>query len=248
MPHVQEEAPESGSDRLDICTLLTSALQCDQNPSGCGNCGRARLPCPGYRNQVDLMFVHETSKTVTKEQQSITVQRPRTTLSQPVEDLALGYFYKVHVIPTEPGSNVACITVKDECLLASMKALGLAAYASITNQQDDRLRARQYYGIAIVRLNKALASRSRATLDSTLLSVVLLSYFENVTRSDYRSVEAWSQHIRGTAALIDQRGTAQMLTPEGRMLFLMVSSSQHDCLFRSSHSDKPSDKPSKCKC
>ena len=72
-------------------------------------------------------------------------------------------------------------------------------------------------------MNAALQSESDARCDSTLLAVVILTYFEATTGSDRGSVRAWSNHIRGTAALIENRGVEQTKTDEGRMLFLMAT-------------------------
>ncbi|KAK8196492.1 hypothetical protein M8818_006657 [Zalaria obscura] len=40
--------------------------QCDQLPEGCTQCRQSRRTCPGYRNQLDLMFRNETQHVVRK--------------------------------------------------------------------------------------------------------------------------------------------------------------------------------------
>ncbi|EEP77991.1 predicted protein [Uncinocarpus reesii 1704] len=41
-------------------------IKCDQGEPSCGQCHRANYICPGYRNQLDLLFRDETQKVATK--------------------------------------------------------------------------------------------------------------------------------------------------------------------------------------
>ncbi|KAI1936285.1 hypothetical protein LOZ66_004744 [Ophidiomyces ophidiicola] len=49
-----------------ICTTYPYFLQCDQGEPSCGQCIRANHKCPGYRDQLDLLFRDETSKVARK--------------------------------------------------------------------------------------------------------------------------------------------------------------------------------------
>jgi hypothetical protein len=40
--------------------------QCDQAIPACGQCIKSKRNCPGYRNEVDLMFLDETRMVVKK--------------------------------------------------------------------------------------------------------------------------------------------------------------------------------------
>lgn len=43
-------------------------IRCDQVPNGCTNCLRSKKACPGYRNQIDLMFRDESKHVIRKAQ------------------------------------------------------------------------------------------------------------------------------------------------------------------------------------
>lgn len=46
--------------------VLTSYMQCDQVPEGCGQCAKQRAVCPGYRDQLELLFRNESQNVVRK--------------------------------------------------------------------------------------------------------------------------------------------------------------------------------------
>lgn len=104
-----------------------------------------------------------------------------------------------------------------------MRALGMASFSTIASSPELTRQARKYYVAAIGQTHVALASASDAPRDSTLLAVVILAHFEAITGEDQRSIKAWSEHIRGTAALIQLRGPDQMRTPAGKLLFMQAS-------------------------
>lgn len=104
-----------------------------------------------------------------------------------------------------------------------MKALGMASYSTSANSPMLAAQARQYYVAAIQATNAAITAKSSASQDATLLAVIALSYFESISGNDARSIEAWSQHIQGTSALIQLRGIAQLETGEGRLLFMQAT-------------------------
>ena len=45
-------------------------MQCDRKPDACANCEKAGYRCPGYRNQIDLMFCDETKYVIEKSRSS----------------------------------------------------------------------------------------------------------------------------------------------------------------------------------
>jgi len=147
-----------------------------------------------------------------------------------MDDYALACFYKYHFDSHGQSPNAACPTVRDEALLACMKALGLATQASVIRSPHLAAGARGFYVAGINHTNAALSSSCTASLDSTLLAVIMLSYFENTTGTDSRSLTAWSQHVSGCAALIQLRGKEQMQRGEGRLLFAMAAGNMlSDC-------------------
>lgn len=106
-----------------------------------------------------------------------------------------------------------------ECL----KALGLATCAVAESSTSLSIDAKRYYLSALAKTNTALATFSRATTDSTLLSVMILSNIETIFGSNSQSFEAWSAHISGSTALLNLRGEAQLKTISGRLLFMQAS-------------------------
>lgn len=139
-----------------------------------------------------------------------------------VDEFALSCFYEDHL--RRPCSTMASsLYSTDNGLLASFKALGLASCCSTSRAPGLASEAKQFYLTAIQLTNSALASAIEAPKDSTLLTVIVLTYFEAITGGDRRTLTAWSQHVYGTAALIELRGPAQMRTPEGRILFMQAS-------------------------
>lgn len=82
--------------------------------------------------------------------------------------------------------------------------------------------AHSHYSGALIRTNAALASSNTATLDSSLIAVLLLGLYEAITFSGLRSPTSWTAHTHGAVELIRLRGTKQLRTNLGRRLFLQT--------------------------
>lgn len=137
-------------------------------------------------------------------------------LSPSLDERSLGFFFRHNDVG---GGQSFSRLQAEEHLLASMKALGLAGYANTVGASCLLSDARRYYLSAIRLTNAALSSPSRAKKDSTLLSIMILTTFETLTGSNPRSLEAWSHHVEGSAALIRLRGVESLKTADGRRLF-----------------------------
>ncbi|KAI8623324.1 hypothetical protein F5Y19DRAFT_389359 [Xylariaceae sp. FL1651] len=86
---------------------------------------------------------------------------------------------------------------------------------------------------AIASTQRALASPHHATLDATLLSVLLLGLFEALVFQGRRKPDNWIAHLQGSAALLDMRGKSQFDSPLGRHLFIHSSGNiQASCALR----------------
>lgn len=212
--------------------------QCDRKPAGCGNCARAGKECPGYRNELDLMFCHETENTVERLKgesspshssvRSSSVQSSdsesslvvfRDLIKPSSDDFALAYCYDHHIIQGAQSPGV----VGNESILVVLKALGMASLAMDTQSCHLAAQARRYYVDALQVTNTALTSKNDCKKDITLFCVIALSYFESIVGNDNTSIDAWLHHIQGTSMLIELRGVEQLETPDGRALFLMAS-------------------------
>lgn len=151
-------------------------------------------------------------------------------LAPNIEDLATGFFFSNYVIdvkgPTRGHldhlNDIYNTYDMDENLLASMIAVGLAGCSHVTHSPQLMKGARQQYTKALRLTNEALVSPTDAKKDSTLLAIMILGIFETVTGYNQKSFIAWSQHIKGAAALVSVRGVEQLRTPAGRRMFIQV--------------------------
>ena len=139
-----------------------------------------------------------------------------------IDDFALAYCYDHHFVHM-PNSSFR-LNLSDDKLLACMRALGAASFSTTIHSSELAARARQYYVSSIQLLNAALASPAESIQDSTLLTVIALSYYESISGNDSRSLEAQSRHVEGMAALVELRGLEQLQTPEGRLLLHQATS------------------------
>jgi hypothetical protein len=109
--------------------------------------------------------------------------------------------------------------MKDPLLDMSMRACGMAALHNVRGVVMGREYARSVYGQAIGLLNTALRDPKMCRLDSTLISVAMLGYYENLVCDSMDSVRSWKAHISGATQLLHLRGKAQFKTSVGRMLY-----------------------------
>jgi hypothetical protein len=151
-------------------------------------------------------------------------------LAPNIEELATGFFFSNYVIDVKGPTrghldhlhDIYNTYDMDENLLASMKAVGLAGCSHVTHSPQLMKGARQQYTKALRLTNEALASPTDAKKDSTLLAIMILGIFETVAGCNQKSLIAWSEHIKGAAALVSIRGTEQLRTPAGRRMFIQV--------------------------
>jgi hypothetical protein len=111
----------------------------------------------------------------------------------------------------------------DDNLLTAVKAVSYASYAHHMQSTELTDVSRYQYTKSVTMTNRALQSTADAVKDSTLMSVMILGMYEILTGNTQRSLEAWMEHIRGSAALIKMRGDDQLKTPQGRRLFIQAS-------------------------
>ena len=111
----------------------------------------------------------------------------------------------------------------DDNLLTAVKAVSYASYAHHMQSTELTDVSRYQYTKAVKMTNLALQSNTDAVKDSTLMSVMILRMYEILTAGTQRSLEAWMEHIRGSAALVKMRGDDQLKTAQGRRLFVQAS-------------------------
>jgi hypothetical protein len=145
-------------------------------------------------------------------------------IAQPIDDIAVSHFMLSYI----PGSHFDYLPsmydrlAKNTALPATVYAASLATLARNSGQAGLMDMARRCYVRALLKTNAALADPLTASEDSTLVSVLLLSLFEAIAWSGFRTPDSWTTHTRGALALIKLRGRQQFETPVGRQLFVQV--------------------------
>jgi hypothetical protein len=156
--------------------------------------------CPGYRDQLLLLFRDESQAVIRKAMKaSHAPRKPRTRrptaregaiesrpplleLSlEPGQDEALCFFLhqfaweasSLHFNTWRAGSSVGA-----KVLESSMSSVGLAMMSFLRESPSLRLCARKAYASALRLTNAALSDRTEATTDTTLAAIILLSLFE----------------------------------------------------------------------
>lgn len=204
------------------------------------------IVCPAYRDPLDQMFRDETT-IVTKRAQKSSRQTaepvgcqmitptsprsvekpcaPRSSLTQPIEDVALAHFMLSYI----PGSHFMYLPElygpagKGAALPATVHAASIARLAWELGESTLMGQARRSYAKALAETNAALSNPSTATSDAVLVSVLLLSLYETIVWSNAGTPENWTTHTRGALALIKLRGKQQLDTFMGRQLFTQVT-------------------------
>ncbi|KAK3686352.1 hypothetical protein LTR37_019895 [Vermiconidia calcicola] len=147
-----------------------------------------------------------------------------------LEERATCHFFFHYIIGIHPPADGALdnlsvlykANVVDETLATAVRAVSLASYANHMRSSELTDKSRYQYTRAISLANSALSCPESAVENTTLLSVMILGMFEVIGGRSQRSVKAWLEHVRGSAALIKLRGYEQLNTLIGRRLFLQA--------------------------
>lgn len=207
-----------------------------------------RETCPGYRDEWDLVFRDQTNQTIkrTKAKRAKSANaagandvQPTRGLSPSPDEIGISYFLRNFVIGGQSSSRgylnyIPSVYVNDgehPTLVATLAAVGLVALANSTQQPELVSHARAKYSEAICTINTALASPSESVKDSTLMSVISLGLFEQVS-----SFETWVRHVEGAAALVMARGKNQFSSPVTIRMFSQVRA---DLVIASLHATRP---------
>ncbi|KAF4632702.1 hypothetical protein G7Y89_g5424 [Cudoniella acicularis] len=151
---------------------------------------------------------------------------PPCSLAPSYEDLAVGYFMSRYI----PGSpfeylpeiyNTAASNAQD-AVSSTVLAASFASLSLHVNSSKLMKSARIHYSKALAQTNAALASSNMAVLDNSLLSVLLLGFYEAIAFSSRPSPASWTTHTLGAVQLIRLRGTKQLGTNLGKRLFLQT--------------------------
>lgn len=295
MPKTQDssETPVHAlAQGLEANLDLSPVDQCDRNPDGCSQCARAKKACPGYRNQLDLMFRDENSRVIKKsachqqasksasptsrallpatgdvvaDLQGSTEPLDRVEMDRPGnlppnrpilphqanqsppesvglipaaipstgEALGTAVFFSQYIRTTDmaldPGFFHFAQPVLDNSesdvhgVTACMAAVGLAGMANVENQPHLIDEARKYYVRGLSSTNAAIRDPQEAVKDTTLLSIMVLGFYEQIACLSKKSLRAWIDHINGAAELVRMRGHQQVTYETGLQMFLQFS-------------------------
>ncbi|KAI4715785.1 hypothetical protein E4T48_08029 [Aureobasidium sp. EXF-10727] len=137
------------------------------------------------------------------------------------EDLSFAFFFNNCVI----NHNVyhTCVLEPDnKHLIASIKAFGIANLSKHYSDRRLLTSAQHQYATALNLTNLALRDPVQVKRDETLLAILVLTNYETLTGGVTRTLDAWEQHVNGSASLLSLRGLDGVQGTSGRVLTLHV--------------------------
>lgn len=146
-------------------------------------------------------------------------------MSPNLDEMGVNYFLR-HFVNGGRAHSRGCFNyipstfslhAENPTLLKSMAAVGLIALAKSTSNFKLAGSAQSKYAEAVHMVNTALQTPSKSREDSTLMAVISLGVFEEI--SDYKS---WLLHVKGSAALLVARGKGQFSSSIAMKLFNQV--------------------------
>lgn len=148
--------------------------------------------------------------------------------SPPIEDCAISFFF--HHDASVPRTfsrgflDILPAIYQKELnsrgpLSEIISAISLAGISNLQGAPDVMLAARVKHTAALRVVNAALQDPASAKADSTLMTVMLLGLFENITCSTPQSLQAWAKHVSGATTLAQIRGHSQFQYDLGRRMF-----------------------------
>ncbi|KAK6845960.1 hypothetical protein PG987_001148 [Apiospora arundinis] len=138
------------------------------------------------------------------------------------EDLGHAYFMNLYA----PAGSFSYLEISSSIsfdlssLDTALSAPSLLLLSHHLRSPELNLLARAHYAKALTRTNWDLSSPEVAVLDSTMLQVMLLSFFEALVFEGRNVPWDWTTHLDGIVQLIHLRGMSQLDTDFGRALFL----------------------------
>ena len=95
----------------------------------------------------------------------------------------------------------------------------MAALSNVQLVSRGKDYALSMYVDALRLLNQALQDPIKSKTDETLIAVIMLGYYENISSDSRQSIQSWKAHINGAAQLLKLRGKQQFQTHIGRTLY-----------------------------
>ena len=195
-----------GSRLLWNCHKIVADIsQCDRASPICRRCTIHGVPCPGYPQSQDVIFRHETLKTVRKasaeavpeaasvfaEQTSIhTVSAARKMVIQPqiydslrLSDTVTSTCYFIHqvVIPVGWFSLIPKLYQDSDergCIKRAVEAASMFLFANRTGKGQLLVWARKLYSSALTATNIAISDPFESLRDETFCAILVLNIID----------------------------------------------------------------------
>ncbi|KAK9241862.1 hypothetical protein V1506DRAFT_569310 [Lipomyces tetrasporus] len=198
-------------------------IKCDQVEPSCSQFLRANKTCPGYRDQLALLFREQSEEVARK------VYRQRASCSRkangatPVHEPLLNAPYLTNPSLEEEGIKFllehyliipSLLRWTHLMLIDAMTCVGLAGLSNGKSDAQLMIFARQKYV-------SALRMTISSIQNSTIRAVILLGMFESVT-CDTSSMDSWARHFDGAAAILKVRDVSGSLRIDGAINILLI--------------------------
>jgi hypothetical protein len=152
---------------------------------------------------------------------ALAISAPVSPLPMDSDDLSFAFFFKHCVI----NHNVyhGCVhEPENKHLIASIKAFGIANLSKHYSDKRLLMSSQHQYATALNLTNLALRDPLQVKRDETLLAILVLTNYETLTGGVTRTLDAWEQHVNGSASLLSLRGLDGVQGKSGRVLTLHV--------------------------
>lgn len=171
--------------------------QCDRRRPSCSQCLRVHQECSGYRDPNSLRVYDQTQEVAQKARaRQAGARKSKSTSPQqsapPVEispppisddDRAMSHIF-TYWVGTDKNQGMLSFLpsllhlTHSSAVEAAAKAVGFASMTGMQMMPQSKHSAQEAYGMALRATNNALQDPYLAKSDSTLVSVILLSYYE----------------------------------------------------------------------
>jgi hypothetical protein len=145
-------------------------------------------------------------------------------LIPPIHEMAMGHFVNSFVAGSHFDylPNMYSNTFTAEPLQLSTYAAAIANLARERREPELMKCAQSFYGRALTQTKAALLSND-VHLDTTLVSVLVLSLYETIALDGQKSDKSWNTHTEGATTLLQLRGVETLKTDMGQKLYIQVS-------------------------
>lgn len=183
--------------------------------------------CPGYYDPKSIIFRDETTTVLTKAFRRQELSVP-SALFEPLEDRAKHLFISRHVFGDYPVLSYMKVLyplnlTEHAHLMATIRAVSMAYLAKEVHSSSILQEARKKYSSALLLTKQSLQEPRAASQNTTLLNVLLLDLFENLTAERGRG-GAETGHLDGALALMKLRGDHLFKDPLGVAIFMHLGS------------------------